>query len=1728
MVALIAATATLTTGLAPAALADDEAAPATTATPPADTTPSATASPSTPKTDAAPSPAPKADTTPHGRAIPRAASNGAPDVTVKDMLDTDAATISKLTMTGRVTGTAPFDKDDNRGDDSGAGNAIVRSFDTVVYNYDYTVTPDDTMTYYKRARVGFRFELPYPADRVSFALDQMGWADRTKGFEPKTTTETINGAPTQVLTVYRLLEPTSSSPTVVPGSSSISLAVNVKAAPHGWRFHPKVTAWAAPNDVKHRTTSHTPGDVTVSARLSLNARIENLKRRTEGAFDFGAGASGDPNHDAGKVKGLMYGATLNVDLRWTDKAKGMKGLEIPAGPIGLDVDVATLMADEGSQAWHAPDAAWQALLWNHAQPGGNADDLKNMAIAAPDRTIYTWDAPGVMRTDKAHAHVWRISQTRATDRTTLHVVIPAGSWIADPDAWATRTTQTVGQCAAEYMAGDCRTRQVGPLASQYVNLVIPTVNTAGQSAAQAYGHDQTIRVTATDRNLTGSTATGDRLASAATDASNQAVTSDDRTQATESIRLDGSYIQRVWYGCPTKGWSDQSGLDCSGWTDQFSDSTDSAQPGAPILLTGAGSTTAPIRQLPVGQLFLTKFDPTVVEPTGDDTATLKGYWWSLSGAGRSSLTDRVSRKWAVKKDGKAWTGDDEQRATTIDRLDYYDTLQDARAHGTVVGVLMINRSAAEAVNNSQRLDFFTRTPARIRQDAKVGAVGQITMESIDFTREDMAAASGLDPETATDGQWAAWASGQDWLARLKAGDKHTWAYDGRNYVKAAYGPNGMIGGGTGGSNKGDSVLVVGEQPVIAATTAQQGGDGHAKTIYDLDKEQRSVDWDLPVSASTRASSTGGTYVTDLDVTATIPAGLTYLAGSATLDGTYTEHTPAQGAIDGGAPAEPTVTRNPDGSTLLTWSIPNVKADGTTHHLRLSTSIGDPSDPDRDARNNQRYTLTTTVMSRRNRAKPRESMSTRASFTVRVSRTHASMLATRALPLLADVETRLGFANMIGNFGTTDKALPYAVDVMPWMGAGSTSSFKGSYTLGNLTAKASGGANLTTAAFWFTTDTKYRTMDPVTISRTTVTSWHRASFDPATGTVAIPAGFDRPVAWAMTLDTLPKGGRIDVTVPISPKGNMAGSLYVNRWTDGDNVVDAVTQVVDRSVNGTAWWDYDGDGVRDDTDPVLKGVTVTLKDASGRIVEGLDGDTLVTGTDANGHWELDGIPAGSGYIVEFTPRAGTSWTGFRVTARGATAATEATDSDSTGVDDGRGLARATIALKAFPTAAAMTSARYVDPYEDHGMTGVLPTRAAPTLTVAKTIAGRADNQWLDTDSYRIAVTPTGSAPAKGLPAGVTIDSPGDHTLNVDPTAFTRPGDYTYTLREAKGTAPSVAYDTTSYTATVRVADDMDALTRTVTATLARGTTPAAKAAFANTYTATATRVGLKATKVFEGAAASKTDITSFEFGVYPKGVKDAKPVVAAHPARDGSITFPDIVYDQASMDNHASVAREYEVRETQGKAGGVTYSDKTAYVTVTVRDDGAGHLSATTVTPAGQTMTFTNRYQADPVKVTFKAVKDYVNKGGSKHDLKDGQFAFDLKDSTGRTIDTAANRADGTVAFKPIEVAKVGVSKYTISERDGGDGRIDYDAKTHAVTVTVTDDGLGQLQAEVTYDGKADAPVFTNTFSMFVALPFTGGADMRLLLAVVLPMLPLLLAVAWLAVRRRSGGRRGRHA
>lgn len=429
----------------------------------------------------------------------QSAPEDAKDVTIHDMLDTDSAYVSKLKLTDRVTGTAPFDNDNERGDDKDASNDIVRSFDDVIYDYDYTVTPDSTMDYYKRTRVGFRFELPYPADKVTFDTDQMGWVDQTPSYQPKLTTETINGVKTQVYTCYRLLEPTSNSPTVNPGTSAISLAVAVKGAPHGYKFHPTVKAWAAwdasnpTNTGTHKQAENTPQDVTVSAKLNLNVSLQ-YQITGGGTYDFNTGDATAPNKGKGKIQGRQLHVLVRTAMRWKDKSKGLKGIEVPTGSIGYKLNVSSVFQDDDDKhAKHSGEKQWQPILWDRIHhPAAN-----NSGVNTHNRKNDSFDHNGsfpsssTVGKDSVNDGTTVYDDGTTTDKgTTVNVGFTGYDTLNYPCANATQYS-AYGKCTTAYMDGSLTQQQVAALHVDEFTFILPTATTDGKTAAQYYGKDQT-------------------------------------------------------------------------------------------------------------------------------------------------------------------------------------------------------------------------------------------------------------------------------------------------------------------------------------------------------------------------------------------------------------------------------------------------------------------------------------------------------------------------------------------------------------------------------------------------------------------------------------------------------------------------------------------------------------------------------------------------------------------------------------------------------------------------------------------------------------------------------------------------------------------------------------------------------------------------------------------------------------------------------------------------------------------------------------------------------------------------------------------------------------------------------------------------------------------------------------------------------------------------------------
>ena len=77
------------------------------------------------------------------------------------------------------------------------------------------------------------------------------------------------------------------------------------------------------------------------------------------------------------------------------------------------------------------------------------------------------------------------------------------------------------------------------------------------------------------------------------------------------------------------------------------------------------------------------------------------------------------------------------------------------------------------------------------------------------------------------------------------------------------------------------------------------------------------------------------------------------------------------------------------------------------------------------------------------------------------------------------------------------------------------------------------------------------------------------------------------------------------------------------------------------------------------------------------------------------------------------------------------------------------------------------------------------------------------------YTVGITPQGTAPA---PAQTSLQIKNGGTAYFTGLSFDEPGDYTYRVAQAKGSAPYTSYDARAYTVTVRVTTRPDGTLRT----------------------------------------------------------------------------------------------------------------------------------------------------------------------------------------------------------------------------------------------------------------------------------------------------------------------------
>ncbi len=321
------------------------------------------------------------------------------------------------------------------------------------------------------------------------------------------------------------------------------------------------------------------------------------------------------------------------------------------------------------------------------------------------------------------------------------------------------------------------------------------------------------------------------------------------------------------------------------------------------------------------------------------------------------------------------------------------------------------------------------------------------------------------------------------------------------------------------------------------------------------------------------------------------------------------------------------------------------------------------------------------------------------------------------------------------------------------------------------------------------------------------------------------------------------------------------------------------------------------------------------------------------------------------------------------------------------------------------------------------------------------------------------------------------------------YTEAGTYTYTIKEIAGTSKYITYDNREYTVTVTIEDIEGKGYFTKTVAYKLNNNAVEKAEFNNTYTPDDAEIIISAKKELDGRDIKNGEFT---FELY----KDGALIDTKTNNANGMVIFNALKFDAKGTYN-------YTVKEVKGNLGGVTYSTKVYAIKVVVSEDANldGYYdyklyvdnAETAIADIASKVVFENVYTAKEVKVNLKATKKL-----SGRDLVDGEFKFDLCEAGPnfaqlKVLDDnfkllRVDNATGTITFSELAFNRVGNYYFVIVE-DELDGKgITTDKHKYQIEVIVTDDGQGQLVAEVKVDGKTvsgkyeDVIIFNNVYTV----------------------------------------------
>ena len=592
-------------------------------------------------------------------------------VKATEELPDDGAKISSSVVIQTKTGTAPFDQNNDPGNDENEDNNVVRSFDQVTWTIENTMVLNNSEAdSYTGGRIYFEATLPdvFTSETAKWDLDSMAWIEDARVSNDGLT-----------LTGYYEM---GSENITIPGKQTVIFVAKILGATNGIEFQPTIKLWLNGNSEEDYQTVM-PDIIKVSAAPRYNIKLErnrNCASRTTVEID-------------GKdVTGRMYGYAIVYQLYNEDVDKGLKGIEYPKGDINLDIEMIFQKKESDNGTLIDITDEVTPILWNYQIADTGTKGLipnRNMFTGVHSFTYHTNGiAPGGKATNDRLGYVLNSGNININQNGNI-----LSATLSDYEFDENFPIHNYGYASStpiEY------TDNIGCFASIYFQILVPDWD--------EYDSVTDYYLTLNDINFEATSASDSFT-------NTQIKKDDDKANVQYTKYLTGSYSSLVYVykrdgdvgkGTLHSAWDTGDGRAVRGQelflASNFQQSTSNDYENYPRTING-----------------LLKFDGGCYQPV-------------LLSNGNKYLNQYVDyidfNMWYVtKKDGTNWNSQQEMNNTIVSECDLYENLEDIPSDKLCVGVYYESQGGTH-----NKRDLVLYLPVVVKDTANIGQTYGVTQK----------------------------------------------------------------------------------------------------------------------------------------------------------------------------------------------------------------------------------------------------------------------------------------------------------------------------------------------------------------------------------------------------------------------------------------------------------------------------------------------------------------------------------------------------------------------------------------------------------------------------------------------------------------------------------------------------------------------------------------------------------------------------------------------------------------------------------------------------------------------------------------------------------------------------------------------------------------------------------------------------------------------------------------